>query len=78
MNDHIEDEQDHCERCGEYGPGVRKWMFYSLLANFPDSPIARQFFCHRCVRIMRIYAIIGGILAVGAIAAIIAITIWVT
>lgn len=48
-----------CERCGEYREGRSKLMIYTLLARFPAPPIARQFFCYRCLRVMRIYAIVG-------------------
>jgi len=51
--------EDHCERCGHFGPGVRRWMFYHVLSRFPQPPVAREFFCFRCIRIMRVYAIIG-------------------
>ncbi len=48
-----------CERCGEYRDGRSKLMIYRLMGRFPASPIARQFFCNRCLRVMRIYAIVG-------------------
>jgi hypothetical protein len=48
-----------CERCGEYREGRSKLMIYRLLERFPASPITRQFFCYRCLRVMRIYATIG-------------------
>ena len=48
-----------CERCGEYREGRSQLMIYRLLERFPASPVARQFFCSRCLRVMRIYAFIG-------------------
>lgn len=60
-----ESTEDHCERCGQHAPGRRKLMFYRALARFPEPPIAREFFCFRCIRIMRIYATIA--LVLGAI-----------
>ncbi len=66
-----EPTEDHCERCGRLAPGRRKLMFYRLLERFPESPIARDFFCFRCIRIMRLYAIIGFTLLAVVIGAII-------
>ncbi len=48
-----------CERCGEYREGRSKLMVYRLMARLPESPIAQQFFCNRCLRVMRIYAFVG-------------------
>jgi hypothetical protein len=44
---------DHCKQCGELAPGKAQWMFDS------DEPSVKEFFCDRCLGIMRIYAIIG-------------------
>lgn len=55
--------EDVCERCGKVAPGREQWMFQQ-----GETP-AKQFFCLRCLRIMRVYAIIGftllGLLVVG-------------
>lgn len=48
------------------------WEWIVLLG----SPIRREFCCHRCRRIMRIYAAIGLSLFALVILAIIALTIW--
>ena len=42
-----------CDRCGDLAMGVEKWMFHQ------GEPPAKQFFCFRCLRVMRTYAIIG-------------------
>ena len=47
-----------CERCGEYREGRSKLMIYRLMERFPSPPIARQFFCNRCLRVMSIYAFV--------------------
>ena len=52
-------DEGTCERCGEYREGRSKIMVYRLMERFPAAPIARQFFCHRCLRIMRFYAVVG-------------------
>ncbi len=68
--------EDYCERCGEHRFDVRKWMFYSTLARFPKLPIAREFFCFSCIRIMKIYAIAGVTLFAIVAGSIVGVTIW--
>lgn len=67
MSNDIERE---CERCGSVGPGRERWMFYRWQSRFPESPITRQFFCHRCLRTLRLQAGIAitfGVAVVGTI-----------
>lgn len=45
--------EDICERCGEFGEGKSLWMFHQ------EWLPRREFYCRRCLRIMRIYATIG-------------------
>ena len=51
-------------------------MFYRPLERFPQPPIAREFFCNRCIKIMRIYAVIGFTLIGIVVAAIVGFSIW--
>ena len=44
--------EDYCDRCGTFAEGRRQWMFYQ------GAP-AREFFCTRCLRILRAYAVTG-------------------
>ncbi len=37
-------------------------MFHRVLSRFPDPAVAREFYCHRCIRLMRIYSVIGVLL----------------
>jgi hypothetical protein len=57
---------DVCERCGAFASGHERWMLHSH-----ELP-AKQFFCFRCLRVMRIYAIVGfsllGLLMFGFVA----------
>jgi hypothetical protein len=46
-------DEDYCTRCGEVARGKRQWMFYSSVL-----PV-KEFFCDRCLGVMRVYAIIG-------------------
>lgn len=59
--------EDVCERCGDVARGREQWMFHQ--GELP----AKQFFCSRCLRIMRAYAIVGfsllGILMTGFVVA---------
>jgi hypothetical protein len=66
-----------CERCGEYREGRSKLMIYRLMERFPASPIARQFFCNRCLRVMRIYAFVGFSLLVILLGSLIGAVLWV-
>ena len=68
--------EDYCERCGEHRLGVRKLMFYGALERFPKLPIAREFFCFSCIRIMKIHAIVGFTLFVIVAGSIVGVTIW--
>ena len=52
-----------CERCGEYSEGRSKTMVYRVMETFPASPLVQQFFCDRCLRIMRWYAVAGFFIA---------------
>ena len=45
--------EDVCERCGTFAIGREQWMFHQ------GEPPVKQFFCSRCLRVMRTYAIIG-------------------
>lgn len=45
--------EDFCERCGEFGAGKSLWMFQQ------EWLPRKEFYCRRCLRIMRIYAAIG-------------------
>lgn len=45
--------EDVCQRCGEFTLGRKQWMFQQ-----GEAP-GKQFYCSRCLRVMRIYAIIG-------------------
>ena len=44
--------EDHCDRCGTFAAGRRQWMFHQGVP-------AREFYCERCLRVMRVYAVIG-------------------
>jgi hypothetical protein len=44
---------DVCDRCGSYTWGRYRWMFHS--GTMPR----KEFFCNRCQRVLRVYAIIG-------------------
>ena len=44
--------EDYCDRCGAFSEGKWRWMFYQGIP-------ARDFFCTRCLKIMRAYAAIG-------------------
>lgn len=46
---------DYCERCGGAAAGTYKLMFYHSLFRLP----AREFYCYRCLKVMKVYAIIG-------------------
>ena len=55
-----------CDRCGETAEGRYKWMIYRWFETFPDPPVARQFFCYRCLRTQRAYGLIAlGVFVVG-------------
>lgn len=69
--------EDECTRCGEQRAGRHRWMFYSNpLARFPEPPFGREFYCERCARIMKVYAIIGFVLVAAVITCIVGATIW--
>ncbi len=72
-----EPTEDICNRCGEQGAGTRKFMFYRWYETFPRPPVAREFFCFRCQRVMRVYAIIGFTLLGCLVLAILVATLWV-
>jgi hypothetical protein len=59
--------EDVCDRCGDVARGKEQWMFHQ------GALPAKQFFCIRCLRIMRVYAIVGfsllGILMIGLVVA---------
>lgn len=59
--------EDVCERCGDVAQGREQWMFQQ--GELPSM----QFFCVRCLRNMRVYAIMGfsllGILMIGFVVA---------
>ncbi len=71
-------EEAECDRCGRIGTGRYQWMYHipwiSMLLT--GAPIEREFFCFRCLRIMRIYAVIGFSLLGLVVAALVASTIW--
>ena len=73
-----ESTEDYCERCGELGHGSRKLMFYGGYERFPKSPVVREFFCVRCQRILKVYAIVGLSILLAAVGAIVVTTIWAT
>jgi hypothetical protein len=62
---------DYCTRCGELDGGKRQWMFHS-------DTIAKEFYCWRCLRIMRIYAWIGLSLLFVILGAAIGAVVWLT
>jgi hypothetical protein len=70
MSGEPELQADHCARCGEFGSGGQRWMFYNN--SFP----AREFFCRRCLRRMRIYAWIGFSLLFSLVAVLSGAVIW--
>ena len=61
--------EDHCDRCGTFSEGRRQWMFHQGVA-------AREFFCVRCLRILRLQAIIGFTLLGLLVAALAGVTLW--
>lgn len=80
MTDRETNPQSHvgaCERCGEFREGRSKLMIYRLLERFPASPIALQFFCYPCLRVMRIYAIVGFTLLAMLLGSLIVAVLWV-
>lgn len=50
---------DECEKCGRVEEGKYLLMFYRWYETFPKPPVQYQFFCRRCLWLMRIYAWIG-------------------
>jgi hypothetical protein len=57
--------EDYCDRCGAFAQGRRQWMFY-------HDGVAREFFCARCLKIMRVCAAVGLTLLVLLVAAAVA------
>ncbi len=45
--------EDYCERCGTLSAGQERWMFHH--GQLPR----KEFFCFRCLRVLRIYAAIA-------------------
>jgi len=60
--------EDYCDRCGDFAEGSRQWMFYQ------GSP-AYEFFCVRCLKVMRTYAAVGFTL-IGLLLVAIAAVVW--
>ena len=46
---------DYCERCGEAAEGRYKVMFHGRLFRVAE----REFYCLRCLRRMRVFAVVG-------------------
>jgi hypothetical protein len=69
-------ETAQCDRCGQVAEGRRRWMFYRPLERFPGQPVAREFHCHRCRRILRIYAAIGLGLLLAVVGGLVGVTLW--
>jgi len=65
-----------CQRCGRQGEGRTKWMVHRFAESFPESPVAEEFFCNRCLRMMRIYATIGFSLLAVLVGALAGVTFW--
>ena len=76
MADQKEQHEDYCERCGELREGKRRWMWHRWRVYHLQSPLNEEFYCFRCLRIMRVYSIIGLSLFAIIVAVIIAATIW--
>lgn len=75
--DEAHGEEAECDRCGRIATGRYKWMRHGWGTMIrTGAPIEREFFCFRCLRIMRIYAVIGFSLLGLVVAAIAATTIW--
>jgi len=73
----LAEEEDECDRCGRVTTGRYKWMRYGWATMMTTgSPLEREFFCFRCLRIMRIYSVIGFSLLGLVVAAFVAMTIW--
>jgi hypothetical protein len=51
-------------------------MVYRLAERFPESPVAEEFFCNRCLRMMRIYATIGFSLLAVLVGTLAGVTFW--
>lgn len=75
----LENAGSACERCGVHAPGKFRlmvyswnWYWYWLLR----SPVRREFYCYRCLRVMRIYSVVGLTIFGIVIAAIVGLTIW--
>ncbi len=75
MHDATEAE---CERCGNYAAGRRVWMFYNRSTWMWGRVVQRQFFCLRCIRTMRVYAVVGFTLLGLVVGGIVGVTIWLT
>lgn len=76
-DDRDEPEEAVCDRCGALAPGRRQWMFYPLWYSMIGAGTGREFFCFRCHRIMRFYAVIGFSLLGIVIAGIIGMLLWI-
>lgn len=64
-----------CDRCGQVAEGAHRLMIYKR--PFPMPPeVAWEFFCRRCLRVMRIYAIVGFSLVGIVVAGLVAVTAW--
>jgi hypothetical protein len=66
-----------CERCGMYREGRTKIMVYRVLEKFPASPIAKEFYCNRCLLVMRVYAIVGLGLVLSMLGILLLVFIWI-
>jgi hypothetical protein len=59
--------EDYCDRCGVFAEGRRQWMFHQGMP-------ALEFFCTRCQKVLRAYAVVGftllGLLLLGFVAAV--------
>jgi hypothetical protein len=52
-------------------------MVYRVLEKFPASPIAKEFYCNRCLLVMRVYAIVGLGLVLSMLGILLLVFIWI-
>lgn len=69
-------EEDICERCGKYGAGRRQLMLYPWWYALFGEYSRRQWFCTRCLWIMRVYAVVGFLLLAILVSGLMGVSIW--
>ncbi|MEM6854769.1 MAG: hypothetical protein AAF593_10220 [Planctomycetota bacterium] len=57
-----DDHVGECDRCGAFGPRKRKLMLYRVCEMHPEAGASLEYFCDRCLKKMKRFAIAGFIL----------------